>query len=193
MKQKVFSHEESMNYNDYLKMKCGQTMLKNIKKKNNNACINTFLNYQDFLTITKSYYKYLHYSTCSKHLLTNMYETNQSFIHNQQLLNHLNTCNQCTKVNVESLEKIHCNQLLNILYPYGVYEDMKESNIYFPNKVNLSNWCTNNNNNNKKICYHPDNFIDTFIVNEFPSSNKGTNSACGMKYNLCNNTKPLFI
>jgi hypothetical protein len=190
MKQKVFSHEESMNYNDYLKMKCGETMLKNIKKKNNNACINTFLNYQDFLNITKSYYKYLYYPTCSKHLLTNMYETNQSFIHYQHLLNHLNTCKTCIKDKVESLENIQCNQLLNILYPYGVYEHMKESNIYFPNKVKLTDWCSNNKN--KQNCYRSENFIDTFIVNEFPS-NKETNNNCGMKYNLCNNTKPLFI
>lgn len=188
MKQKVFSHSESINYNDYLKMKCGETILKNIKKRNNNACINSFINYQDFLNITKSYYKYLHYSTCSKHLLTNMYETNQSFVHHQYplLLNHLNTCNECSKI--ISLENIQCNQLLNILYPYGVYDDRKESNIYFPNQIRLKDWCANN----KKNCYHPDNYIDTFIVNEFPS-NKETNSGCGFKYNLCNNTKPLFI
>jgi hypothetical protein len=195
MKQKVFSYleSESNNYNDYLKMKCGETILKDIKKRNNNACINFFLNYQDFLNLTKSYYKYLHYPSCSKHLLTNMYETNQSFIHTQYpvLLNHLNTCNQCTKVKVESLENIQCNQLLNILYPYGVYDDRKESNIYFPNQIKLKDWCANKKNI-KTNCYHPENFIDTFIVNDFPL-NKKTNSACGLKYNLCNNTKPLFI
>ena len=117
-KQKVFSHSEPIDYNDYLKMKCGETILKNIKKRNNNACINSFLNYQDFLNMTKSYYKYLHYPTCTKHLLTNVYETNESYIHYQHLLNHLNTCNNCSKIT--SLEKIQCNQLLNILYHYGI-------------------------------------------------------------------------
>ena len=34
------------------------------------------------------HYKYLHYPTCTKHLLTNVYETNESYIHYQHLLNH---------------------------------------------------------------------------------------------------------
>ena len=186
-KQKVFSHSEPIDYNDYLKMKCGETILKNIKKRNNNACINSFLNYQDFLNMTKSYYKYLHYPTCTKHLLTNVYETNESYIHYQHLLNHLNTCNNCSKIT--SLEKIQCNQLLNILYPYGIYNKLQESNIFFPNKINLKDWCTNNK---KKICNEPDNYINTLIVNEFPL-NQEIFRNCGSKYNLCNNTKPLFI
>jgi hypothetical protein len=167
-------------------MKCGKTTLKNIKKKNNNACINSFLNYQDFLNITKCYYKYLRHPL-HLDIVTNLYETNDSFIHYSQLLNHLNTCNSCSKIT--SLEKIQCNQLLNILYPYGIYNKLQESNIFFPNKINLKDWCTNNK---KKICIEPDNFIDTLIVNEFPL-NQETFRNCGSKYNLCNNTKPLFI
>ena len=79
MKQKIFSHSETINYNDYLKMKYGNIILKNIKENNNNTCLNSFLNYQDFLNKTKSYYKYLQPSLCSKHFLTNMFESNKSY------------------------------------------------------------------------------------------------------------------
>jgi hypothetical protein len=182
MKQQVFSHSESINYNDYLKMKYGQIVLKSIKQNNNNACINSFLNYQDFLNKTKSYYKYLHPSKCSKHLLTNMFETNKSFINYTALTN---KNNYPEKFN--TLENIHCKPLLNILYPYGVFDNIKESPFYFPNKLDLKNWCINNKNN----CINQDNFIDTFIMNDFPINKTSVN--CGIKYNLCNNTKPLFI
>jgi hypothetical protein len=176
MKQKVFSHSETINYNDYLKMKYGQIILKNIKKNNNSACLNSFLNYQDFLNKTKSYYKYLHPLQCSKHLLTNMFETNKSYPIIPNIFHETSN----------SSENNNCN---SVLYPYGFYDDIKESVIYFPNKLDLKKWCLNKKKNH---CWNEDNFIDTLIKNDFPLNNKN-NVSCGLKYNLCNNTKPLFI
>jgi len=148
-KQRVFAHSDSMNYNDYLKMKNGQTMLKTCKNSNNDGCLNYFLNYQDFLILTKSYYNHLNSNKCNLQFQTNMYETNQSFIRNQAVLNHVNSCNYCLKFKktnsfTNSLDKNTCYQLLSILYPFGVYEDINKSNIYFPSKIKLNDWCFNN-------------------------------------------------
>lgn len=193
-KQRVFARSESNNYNDYLKMKNGETLLKNYKK---DVCLNRFLNYNDFLIMTKSYYNHLHSNECNVQLQTNMYETNQSFIRYQALKNHVNSCNYCLKLQknntlAPSFDNIQCYQLLNILYPYGVYEDICKPIIYFPNKLNLKDWCLQKKRRN---CLKEENFIDTLIVNDFSSNDKNNKktTSCGLKYKLCNNTKPLFI
>ena len=152
-KQRVFSHNNSCDYIDYLRIKKGETILKNIKinhQKNPtpNIRLDRFISYNDFLNITKAYYKYKNNDLCNYHLLTDIYNTNKSFITHQKVIEHVNTCNYCYE-NVYpsiSMDKLTCKQLFNILYPYGVYTNNCESNIYFPNHIDLNNWC-----NKKKI------------------------------------------
>jgi len=191
-KQRVFSTSESINYNDYLKKKSGQILLNNIKKKNKDACVNKFLNYQEFLNMSKSYYSFLPPSDDKINWLTNMYNTNQSFIFYSVLLEHVNSCSYCSSTKETlSLSNIKCNQLLNILYPYGITKDIKESNFYFPTSLNLKNWCSHSKKDNVKNL--GENFIDCEIINNFPIKNLKESSSCGTKYNLCKNTNPLFI
>lgn len=191
-KQRVFSTLESINYNDYLKKKTGQTLLQNLKKRDKNACINRFLNYQEFLNMSKSYYSEIIPKNTQIHWLTNMVESNQSFLYYQLMEDHVNSCNYCSQIKTtNSIYNIKCNQLLNILYPYGIYKDIKESNFYFPNKLNLKNWCPTQKK--KDYTSIQENFIDKNIINDFSTKNVILSSTCGTKYNLCKNTQPLFI
>jgi hypothetical protein len=186
-KQRVFSTTDSNNYNDYLKLKIGETVLKNCKTNNKDACLHYFLNYQDFLILTKSYYNHLNNNKCNLQFQTNMYETNQSFVDYQEL-----EIMKKNNIYPKSLEKIYCNKLLTILYPYGIYGSLNKSNIYYPNKINLKDWCLTNKKNIK--CLNQENYIDKYIENDFSNPDLlNSPSSCGSKYNLCNGTKPLFI
>jgi len=163
-KQRVFSHKDSYNYIDYLKIKNGEIILKNHKMNNPNITLNRFISYQDFLNITKAYYKYKNNHICNLHLLTDMYNTNSSFITYQKILEHVDNCDYCSTYNSHfPLADIKCNKLLNILYPYGVYQNINESNIYYPSNMNLNEWC----NKEKKNCDQSEQYIDTNIQTNY--------------------------
>ena len=197
-KHRVFSHKDFDNYGDYLKIKNGETQLKNKKQStssNKNESLRHFISYHDFLNITKAYYKHKNNHLCDFHLLTDIYNTNISFIIYQKILEHVNNCNYCSEFSNPFLplnvNKISCEQLLNILYPYGVYKSILKSNIYFPNKINLDEWCTKKN----VLCETSDQYIDTNIQNNYHYiiHKHHYKSNCGSKYGLCKDSKPLFI
>ena len=56
-KKRVFANNDTINFNDYLKRKTGNEIIKNIKSKPNyNTNINTFMNYEKFILLTKAYF-----------------------------------------------------------------------------------------------------------------------------------------
>ena len=173
-KQRVFSHKDSCDYKDYLKLKSGEIMLKNQKQKQKqNPYLNRFFfnSYQEFLNATKAYYKYKNNPKCTYQLLRDIYNTNSSFILCNPVLEHIKDCACCCNIEKKEvelyplyMESIKCNKLLEIIYTYGVYKSQEEPNIYFPNCINLQNWC-----NNKKPypCDSYNEFIDINIQNNF--------------------------
>ena len=120
-KQKVFSHDIDINYNDYTKNKNGIEILKNMKSKN---CTNIkkFINYNEFIILTNAYYKHLKPSNdCDLFTTKNLYHSNISFITYNTILNHVNECNCCSSNNQPLKSKIYntnCETIKNILYPY---------------------------------------------------------------------------
>jgi hypothetical protein len=200
-KQRVFSHKDSCDYKDYLKLKSGEIMLKNIKSKvnNPNPNLNRFNSYQDFLNATKAYYKYKNNPKCTYQLLKDIYNTNSSFILCNPLLEHINECDCCCDIknkevelyplfskDIKNIKNINCNKLSEIINTYGLYKSQEEANIYFPNCINIQNWC---NNKKPDPCDSYNEFIDINIQNNFVCFDKKKKS----KYGLFKNTKPLFI
>jgi hypothetical protein len=189
-KKRVFSHEDPHDYIDYLKLKKGETLLQNKKTKAVDPYLNRFVSYQDFLAMTNAYYKHKN-NLCIFQPLTNLYNTNKSFIPYEKLMEHVNSCDYCSKKKDCCFQELTCEQLKNILYPYGIYPTYCEPTIYFPNQINLNEWCKKQTN----IC-DSNHYIDTSICNKHvdPPTNENKNIIpCGSKYGICKNTKPLFI
>ena len=203
-KQRVFSHKDSYDYKDYLKLKSGEIMLKNIKSKVKNQNHNPYLNryffnsYQDFLNATKAYYKYKNNPKCTYQLLKDIYNTNSSFILCNPVLEHIKTCDCCSNIEKKEVnlytfnnEKLNCNKLSEIISIYGFYKSQEEANIYFPNCINLQNWC-NNKKPDLDLCDSYNEFIDINIKNNV-AYNPSNPCSAKSKYGLFKNTKPLFI
>jgi hypothetical protein len=176
-KQRVFSHKDIYDYKDYLKLKSGELMLKNMKTKvkNRNQIQNSYLNrfnsYQDFLNVSKAYYKYKNNPKCTYQLLKDVYNTNNSFILCNPLLEHIKDCACCCNIEKKEvelnplyMESIKCNKLLEIIYTYGVYKSTEEANVYFPSCINIQNWCSNKK---PDPCDSYNEFIDINIQNNF--------------------------
>lgn len=150
-KNRVFSHSNDNNFNDYIKNKRGLAIIQNIKSKIGNNTIKYFFNYNDFIILTKVYYKHLS-KTNNHHISvpTNMLSTNTSFLVYDQVQAHLNTCRFCnSSTDLFNLCETKCDNLLGILYPYGNYISTNSNNsnnvsknIYFPSKIDLNNWCS---------------------------------------------------
>ena len=128
-KQKVFSHENNKNYIDYLAIKNGEMFLKKKKENFENRFLNRFISYQEFLNITKAYYQDKNRNSCCFYPISNMYQTNSSFIN--------------TEASSFSLNSLACNKNL------GSYVSNTRSPIYFPNLIDLNKWCFNEK---KEIC-----------------------------------------
>jgi hypothetical protein len=226
-KQRVFSNKDLCDYKDYLKLKSGEIMLKNIKSKvkNPNPNLNRFNNYQEFLNATKAYYKYKNLK-CTYQLLKDIYNTNSSFILCKPIIEHINDCDCCCDIEKKEVElyplfikNIKCNKLSEIINTYGLYKSQEEANIYFPNCINIQNWC---NYKKPDPCVSYNEFIDINIQNNFGCLDKKKEPSmksikidkydletniyhfsnndykqCGAsfksKYGLFKNTKPLFI
>jgi len=147
-KQKVFSHTNDINYNDYIKNKNGTEILKTLKKSNhdleddnNSMELKQFKNYNDFLTLTKSYYDCLQFDECQKEATTNIYESNDSFVEKSEEEEEENNNQICKEEN-------------NVLYPYGHYNKQKKAEFLYPYKIDITKWCEKRN---VCITYLPEN------------------------------------
>jgi hypothetical protein len=191
-KQKVFSHDIDINYNDYTKNKNGIEILKNIKSKNQKI-IKKFINYEQFIILTKAYYNFLPLenvetnldkNNCKEFITKNLYNANISFFTFNTVLNHFNNCNCCNQQSL-NIYNNNCETLKNILYPYGVYISNNISNMYFNSNLKLDNWCLER----KKNC-NINKINEDFNCNTLCCKPKIKNNC---KYGLCKNAKPLFI
>lgn len=139
--KKFFSNNHDTSYNDFLKIKKGREMIKNaISNKKQN--LNTFINYETFLTLTKTFYDNLNnrYKYAPPVSITN---SNTSYINYKSILAHLHddNCDHCNKCPVEEI--VNCKYVANILYPYGesVVKNDPLENIYYPHSIDLNLYC----------------------------------------------------
>lgn len=158
--KRVFATNNDINFNDYLQNKNGIEIIKNIKsKKHINQDINKFVSYNEFITLTKTFYKYL---LTNKHISipNSILESRTSFIVYHELLSHMKDCSLCRYCkNIFKLSE--CKEVQNILYPYGHYIENPEPKIKYisyPNRINLNKWCKSckSNSNNSNCNYEQD-------------------------------------
>jgi hypothetical protein len=201
-KQRVFSTQSNINYIDYNKNKNGIEFLKNIKSKEivSPQIINKFNNYNDFITQSKTFYKYLHQDKCEDYFLTDLYNANTSYIqkndntiyydnmnnnlnNNNKIISNCCSCKQKYPKITETLLYDQCNIKSQILYPYGIYKTNEISTMYFPYKLDLNKWCLHN----KQTC----NYTVPFDSINTPLIENTIVKSC--KTGLCKNTRPLFV
>jgi hypothetical protein len=163
--KRVFSHNTDINFNDYLKNKKGVQMMKNINSKSVN--VNFFFNYDDFITLTKVYFKYSNLNINSLQVPTNIYEASTSYVLYQNILSHIKDCDHCGNCN-DILKLNDCKEIKGILYPFGNYiKKISSNNVYLHTTMNLNNWCKSCDKDNVNI----DDFIKEYNLtnNEYDS------------------------
>jgi hypothetical protein len=176
-KQRVFSQNNIIYYNDYLKLKKGTECLKTINR-DSSPTINQFVNYEQFLYLSKAFYKQVNMHKCKNEYLTNLYNANVSYIqHNNNAKTHIDLCNP------------------PVLYPYGQYKHSQSDHFYFPYKLDMTQICCKNKTSCDDILLHI-----TCENNQPPisnctscNSNNSNNSNNKCKTGLCKNAKQLFI
>jgi hypothetical protein len=166
-KQRVFSTNNTIHYDDYLKIRQATECLKTIKADNRtkNVTMNQFINYDQFMYLSKSFYKQVNKSNCKSEYVTNLYNANESYIkHNQHPV-------------------VLCNS--QVLYPYGKYTCRQPENLHFPYKLDMNRLCREN-----KKCTTCINKTDN---NQIYTSNCDASNSKKCKTGLCKNAKQLFI
>lgn len=165
-KHRVFANNNILNFNDYLKYKNGKEIIKNIKtKSNSNKIINHFLNYENFILLTKTYFKYFITFGIEIGIPVNIYNSNTSFIVYDCLVSHINGCNTCRGCK-DIIDLYDCDAVKGILYPYGKYiEYVTNPAIFLHNRINLDNTC-------KPVrCKNVDIATSVPVTEFFPSQN----------------------
>uniref|UniRef100_A0A6C0HA81 Uncharacterized protein n=1 Tax=viral metagenome TaxID=1070528 RepID=A0A6C0HA81_9ZZZZ len=200
--KKFFSNNNENSYNDYLKIKKGREMIKK-SVSNKKYRLNTFINYETFLTLTKAYYNNLNNKN---HIgppvsITN---SNTSLLKYRSILNHLHNdnCYYCNKCPIEEI--VNCKYVANILYPYGesIIKNDPLENIFYPHSINLDLYC-------KKCpfpCVETCEIIHYQSCGPYSSCNQGCgnrcdtgcgnrcDTGCGNRCDTgCGKTRPLFF
>lgn len=135
-KNRFYSNNNlDINYIDYYKIKSGCAILKTIKREDNNAVLNKFKSYNNWQTLSASYFPYINNNVTEISYLKNLCETNESFIDKCESDNYLEN-SICIKEGSQ-----------NILYPYGKIISKKEPNIQFPSKLYMCRWCNKSSKN----------------------------------------------
>jgi len=139
--KKFFSNNHDTSYNDFLKIKKGREMIKKaVSNKKYN--LNTFINYETFLTLTKTFYDNLNnrYKFAPPVSITN---STTSYINYKSILAHLHDddCDHCNKCPLQEI--VNCKYVANILYPYGksIIKNDPLENIYYPHNIDLNLYC----------------------------------------------------
>lgn len=113
-KKRLFANSNEMNFVDYIKNKSGVEILKNTKSKIGNQELTYFFSYNDFINLTKVFFRYLNKNKCvTTAVPISLNDTNTSFILIQEHMNHCSFCKD-----YDSLCSLDCHELKNILYPY---------------------------------------------------------------------------
>jgi hypothetical protein len=176
---RIFSKNEDLSFNDYIKYKKGKTILTNLKTNNNNNNNNnnkiiSYLSYNDFLTITQTFYKF---SNLKKNYKPpqKIIDLKTSFIFYNKMLNHIQHCESCN-VNTNNNNFINCKEIKNILYPYGenftyeIYAKMASVDLdYWCNKKCVQNiYCENPSVNSTHE--NPSNDLNKYYFSETSSN-----------------------
>jgi len=129
-KQRVFSNDKTIQYDDYLKIKQGTECLKTINAQNHakNLNLNQFVNYDQFMTLSKAFYKHTNINKYTNEPVSNLFNANVSYVQHNQ-----NTLKQPPYV---------CNS--HVLYPYGNSVNQQPRNFYFPYRLDMNKWCADN-------------------------------------------------
>jgi hypothetical protein len=114
-KQRVFSPNNTIHYDEYLKMKQGTECLKtiNAQKHANPINLNQFINYDQFMALSKAFYKNTNINKYKHEPVSNLCNANISYIQHNQ-----NTLKQPIDV---------CNS--HVLYPYGHCASQQPHNL----------------------------------------------------------------
>ena len=120
---RIFSDNNNLTYNNYLKNKNGMTILKNLKTKNKNyenklfyiknSNISSYLTYSDFLNITQTFYKLSQKKYTYKSPLK-IIDLKTSFLFYNNLLHHIKYCNYCKNKNIKEIFQ-NCKEVKQIL------------------------------------------------------------------------------
>ena len=164
-KQRVFSHDNTINYIDYLKNKNGEEALKTIKNSSTKNIINKYKSYDEKLNYSKAYFKHFYceneicmpieencepctkikiqdnnliYSS-KKHCLnqptTNIYKSNISY----KKFDTLNDpCKKCFDDKCKPCND--CKLKNHSLYPYATYKSHKNEPLFFKKSLDLNCW-----------------------------------------------------
>jgi hypothetical protein len=143
-KNQLFAKSYQINFTDYNREKKAITILKAVKREDPNTIIKYYFSYNDFIILTKAYFKYLKNKRCIyMKPPQSLLDTNTSNLIFNKVEEHLNQCHFCH--NSDDLCAFDCDQLKGILYPYGKYETTEDDcdNMRFPVPIDLSKWCIN--------------------------------------------------
>jgi len=189
---RVFSNNKDLSFNNYLRNKSSETVLVNLKSKNKNYYNNNvtikdskiinYLNYNDFLNLTQTFYKLSNYKSTYKSPIK-IIDLKTSFLFYNKFLNHIQVCDFCKTNNIQNIFT-NCKEIKNILYPYGEYSSYEINSKL--STVDLNNWCHkcfdfnndkntinedffNNNNNNNNNC------LDNNGNKEYNNNNNNNN------------------
>ena len=140
MTKQFFSNNNDINYNDYLKYKKGKEGIKKLIS-NKNYCVNSFINYETFLTLSKAFYKQIN----NKYTISpprSISDADTSYKCYKSVESHVNDCIYCCSC--KNVPKIfNCKEIQNILYPYGesVIKQDDLGCMYYPHKLKLDKYC----------------------------------------------------
>jgi hypothetical protein len=162
--RRIYSNNNTINYNDYNSVINGSQMYKNLKSKgpeiNNitnrnfsvyNNQITQFLDYQTFLKMTRSYFRQYGPNRPDYNAPSSIIDGTKSFISYKQLLSHIKDCDYCC--HCKKITQIcDCKEAKNILFPYGNFveeslnvTDYTDKDFKFPIKLQLFDLCSSCN------------------------------------------------
>ena len=99
-KKRVFSTNNTFNYNDLYKIKNGCEILKTIKSEDNNARLKQFKNYKQLQILNKAYFTFIDNNTIEVNRVRDLYSSNNSYSNNEDNNDcnneHNNDCNNCS-------------------------------------------------------------------------------------------------
>ena len=187
LRRRIFSNENDLTFNEYLSSKKGIEILKNLKfnnKKNrdvkidNNNNIISYLSYNDFLTLSKSFFKNTYKNEINCNAPFSLSDAKSSYICYDKINKHIEYCNDCKK-NTDINNLCACKEIKNILYPYGNYNAI-ENQLIFPKKINLNKWCSSCKNVKNCDCN-----CNKLYKNEL--NNNADGSSCQINYDFDDN------
>lgn len=180
LRRRVFSNETDMSFDEYLSSKKGIEILKtmknqlknnrNVKIQNNN--IISYLSYNDFLNLSKTFFNNTYKKDTNCNAPFSISNIKTSYICYEKINAHIKNCSLC-KNNTDVNSLCNCKEIKNILYPYGNYY-ATEKQLFFPNKINLNEWC-NLCKNNKNCDCNKNNISENNWNNDDNNSNTDIN------------------